>query len=235
VALNRRAGAPGYVQDVLASVRRNVETLPAGASEAFDVLEGAYRGSTATVDLNAVVRDATPPVRCVSGFHRRGACDDADLNPPGAADSIVPDVVRAATRGGDFSIWFPDFIGGGWAPLVGLIERGVLDHLLRADGIPAYGHQIEGLRAHPHRATTIVWKINDSASAGIGAARGRLIETTGASPRKPGQPGEPLHARVFFIRPHRWRIPPTIEIRRLEHAKDAIVECFGIPTRPERP
>ena len=105
VALN----AFGYMHDVVLSIRRNIGPLLPGAPEALDSLAAIYRGSAQTVDLAAIVRDATPPVRSQSGFH---VIDRSDLDRSGRVDFVedgTPDLVRVVAPLGQFAFCFPNF------------------------------------------------------------------------------------------------------------------------------
>ncbi len=231
MGLNKRSAVLGDVHDLLTSISRHAASHPAGGAEALGLARAIYRASPATVDVEAVVRDAKAPVRRESGFELRGFSNLAESSPSPSLEEAFPGLARLETPGGDFTIGVANRALRRWEILPGVIERGVLDHLLQAKGVPAFGHQIPALRAHPHRVMPIVWKINASAALGLGD-RSPLVETTFSSARRCGAKSEPLHDRVLFVRTHLWAIAEAVRVPRLDRAVDVLTERFGKP--PER-
>jgi hypothetical protein len=228
VALNKRSTVLGDVHDLLTAISRHVAPQPAGVAEALDRLRAFYGASRATIDVEAVVRDATVPVRRESGFQFRGLSDLEEPSPPPPVEAVFPCLSKLETPGGDFTIGVANRVLQRWEILPGAIERRVLDHLLQADGVPAFGHQIPELRTHPHRVMPIVWKINVSASLGLGDGM-PLVESMFSSVRRCGAKSDPLHDRVFFVRRYLWPISEIVRVPRLDRAVDVLTERFGTP------
>jgi hypothetical protein len=230
VALNRRSAVRGDVHDLLTLIRRHGGPHPAGGVDALDCACAIYRATPTAVDVEAVLLEASGPVGREGGLQLLGLSDVEDASPRGSGGAVFPCLSKLETPGGDFTICVANGELQRWEILPGVIERGVVDRLLRAEGIPAFGHQIPELRAHPHRMMSIVWRINEAASAGIGAGN-ILVESTFSSPRRSGVKSDPLNDRVFFIRTQRWPISATVRVSRLDRATDILTERFGAPPR----
>jgi hypothetical protein len=230
VGLNRRSAVRGDVHDLLTSISRRSGPHPAGGAEALDRARAIYRTAPVSVDIEAVLLDAREPARRESGFQLVGLSEPPCTPPPGARESRFPCLSKLETPGGDFTICVANREARRWEILPGIIERGIVDHLLQAEGVPAFGHQIPELRDHAHRMMSIIWKINEAAAVGIGAGND-LVESTFSSRRRSGARSDPLNDRVFFIRAHRWSIHTTIRVPRLDRVTDLLTEHFGAPPK----
>ncbi len=235
VVLPKQSNALAYVHDLVLSLRKNLGKPPPEAAEALDALAAIYCGSGATVDLAGVLRDAIPPVRRESGFQvvppeRRSA-------PVSAAGEGSWDLVRVVTPRGDFAICFPDFESKRWVRLRGQIEPSLVDQLLRAEGFPVRGHDIEALRGCLRDWTKVVWTVNDLAPGGAANA---LIETYGQPARRRGQrrklnpKDERPDERAFLIRRNRWHIPADVTLETLDGVEEALLTRLGKPVRAKR-
>ena len=234
VTLSKQCIALAYLHDLLLSIRANVGEMPEEATEAIEALIALYRTSGATVNLANVFRDAIPPVRRESGVQiaPRPSAGAAPV-----ADEAVPDLVRVVTPRGAFAIFFPDFESRTWIRLRGEIEPSLVDQLLRADGFPVRGHDIEAFRGCQRDWTKVVWTVNDLAPGGAANA---LVETYGRPARRRGQrrklnpKEERPDERAFLIRRNRWRIPPDVVLETGESAEGVLLARFGRPLRRKR-
>jgi hypothetical protein len=236
VAFPKHSNALAYVHDLVLSLRRNLGTLPPDAAEALDALAAIYCGSGATTDLADVFRDAIPPVRRESGFHVvPHARQSASAAAPAVEDG-VPDLVRVVTPRGAFAICFPDFENKVWVRLRGEIEPSLVDQLLRAEGLPVRGHDIEAFRECLRPWTKVVWAVNDLAPGGAANA---LIETCGEPARRRGRrrqldpKDERPDERAFLVRRNRWRCM-DVSLGTLEGVEAALLARFGKPVRAKR-
>jgi hypothetical protein len=112
-----------------------------------------------------------------------------------------------------------------------------VDQLLRAEGLPVSGHDIEAFRDCVRPWTKVVWTVNDLAPGGAASA---LIESSGRASRVRGQrkkldpKDERSDERAFLIRRNRWRIPPDVALATIEGAEGALLARFGRPIRRKR-
>ena len=216
----------GYMHDLVLSIRRNVGPLLPGAPEALDSL------------VAAIVRDATPPVRRQSGFH---VIDRSARDRDGRVDFVedgTPDLVRVVAPLGQFAFCFPNFLSGKWVRLSGRIEPNLLDQVLRADGVPVRGTDIEALKECQRQWMKVVWMVNFMAPAPRDGGEATLIECTGDPSRPRGQKrqldpkDERPDTRAFFIRPHRWHIERNVSAQTLDNVEALVLERFGKPSLP---
>ncbi len=237
MALPTHPSALAYVHDLVLSIRRNLGTLPPEAAEALDALAAIYSGSGATTDLADVFRDAIPPVRRESGFQMVPLACRSDSGAAPAAEERVRDLVRVVTPRGAFAICFPDFESKTWVRLRGEIEPKLVDQLLRAEGFPVRGHDIEAFRECLRPWTKVVWAVNDLAPGGAANA---LIETCGEPARRKGRrrkldpKDERPDERAFLIRRNRWHIPADVTLDTLEGVEAVLLARLGKPVRAKR-
>ena len=214
------------MHDFVLSIRRNVGPLLPGAPEALDSL------------VAAIVRDATPPVRSQSGFQ---VIDRSDLDRGGRVDFVedgTPDLVRVVAPLGQFAFCFPNFLSGKWVRLSGRIEANLLDQVLRADGVPVRGTDIEALKECQRQWMKVVWMVNFMAPDSSRRGRSHADRMHGDPSRPRGQKrqldpkDERPDTRAFFIRPHRWHIERNVSARTLDNVEALVLERFGKPSLP---